>query len=468
MSSYQDFIESKELKTVPVGFEPNDYLWPADMFEHQRAVAAWACRKGRAGVFFDTGLGKTITQLAWAQQVQAQGNGYVLILTPLAVAKQTEREAVKFGMVATFVENGDAIGDPGIYITNYEKLHHFDPSMFAGIVLDASSILKGMMGKVRQQITESFAGTPYRLSCTATPSPNDFMELGTQSEFLGIMSQTEMLAMFFIHDTGGGTGDWRLKHHGKAKFWKWLSTWCVFLRSPADMGFDAEGYDLPPVDYYQHTIETVATDGLFVEPAQSLQERNTSRRETVEQRCQRAADIVNAMDTPCVVWCNLNAESELLTKLIDGAVEVKGSDKDQHKSESLLAFADGNIKCLVSKPKIAGFGMNWQSTYNCVFVGLSDSWESYYQAIRRQWRFGQKRAVQCHIVSADVEGLVVENIRRKDAQHEELSAAMMTHMKEFMQAEVFGSKAEKTDYLPSVEMHIPEWLICTPAHTTNA
>jgi hypothetical protein len=267
-----------------------------------------------------------------------------------------------------------------------------------------------------------------------------------------------MLAMFFIHDTGGGTGDWRLKHHGKAKFWKWLSTWCVFLRSPAYMGLPADGYDLPPIQHYQHTIETQATNGLFVEPAQSMQERNQARRETVEARCRKAAEIVNALDEPAVVWCNLNAESELLTRLIDGAVEVKGGDKDDHKSQAMLDFADAKIKALVTKPKIAGFGMNWQATHHAVFVGLSDSWEAYYQAIRRQWRFGQTKPVHCHVVSADVEGLVVENIRRKDAQHAELSAAMMSHMIDFMRAEVFGSKAEKTDYNPAVEMEIPEWL----------
>lgn len=456
--SYDDFIARKELDTVPVGFECDESALPAGMFEHQTATVKWACRKGRAGVFFDTGLGKTITQLAWADQVQRHTDGYVLILTPLAVAKQTERESVKFQLVATYVERESDISEPGIYITNYEKLHHFDPGMFAGVVLDESSILKGMMGKVRQQITDAFSGTPYRLSCTATPSPNDFMELGTQSEFLGIMSQTEMLAMFFIHDTGGGTGDWRLKHHGKAKFWKWLSTWCVFLRSPADMGLPAKGYDLPPIQHYQHTIETQATNGLFVEPAQSLQERNQARRETVEARCRKAAEIVNALDEPAVVWCNLNAESELLTRLIDGAVEVKGGDKDDHKSQAMLDFADAKIKALVTKPKIAGFGMNWQATHHAVFVGLSDSWEAYYQAIRRQWRFGQTKPVHCHVVSADVEGMVVENIRRKDAQHAELSAAMMSHMIDFMKAEVFGAKQEKTDYNPTVEMEIPEWL----------
>lgn len=456
--SYNEFIAAKEIKTPAVGFECNDDALPSAMFDHQTAIVKWACRKGRAGVFLDTGLGKTLLQLAWADQVQRHTDGFVIILTPLAVAKQTEREAANFGVSASFAESADDISEPGIYITNYEKLHHFDCGVFAGVVLDESSILKGMMGKVRQMITESFSATPYRLSCTATPSPNDFMELGTQSEFLGIMSQTEMLAMYFIHDTGGGTGDWRLKHHGKAKFWKWLSTWCVFMRNPADMGLHADGYDLPPIEYFQHTIETTATDGLFVEPAQSLQERNAARRETVEARCRKAAEIVNALDEPCVVWCNLNSESDLLTKMIDGAVEVAGSHKNDHKANTMLAFSDGGIKCLVTKPKIAGFGMNWQSSRHCVFVGLSDSWESYYQAIRRQWRFGQTKTVQCHIVSADVEGLVVENIRRKDDQHEELSAAMMSHMIGFMKSEVFGSKVEKTEYHADTAMTIPVWL----------
>lgn len=455
--SYGEFVAAKQLKTPPVGFECIESDLPAGMFAHQAATVKWACRKGRAGVFFDTGLGKTITQLAWAEQVQRHTDGYVLILTPLAVAKQTERESVRFQLVAKYVDYGHQVDEPGIYITNYEKLHHFDTDIFAGVVLDESSILKSMMGKVRQQITESFAGTPYRLSCTATPSPNDFMELGTQAEFLGIMSQTEMLAMFFIHD-GGDTSKWRLKHHGKSKFWKWLSTWCVFLRSPADMGLPADGYDLPPIDYHQHIIETEATDGLFVEPAQSLLERNAARRDTVEARCRKAAEIVNAMDSPCLVWCHLNSESELLTKMIDESVEVRGSTPSERKASSLLDFGDCKIKALVSKPSIAGFGMNFQDTHNCVFVGLSDSWEAYYQAIRRQWRFGQTKTVQCHIVSADIEGMVVDNIRRKDAQHEELSAAMMTHMIEFMQAEVFGSKQEKTDYNPQAEMAVPEWL----------
>ena len=461
---YSEYIEQRNYRSIDAGFDPDESQYPSQIFDHQKAVVSWACKRGRAGVFMDTGLGKTITQLTWADQVQKHTDGYVMLLAPLAVAHQTEREAKKFGINARFVANEQEIGDAGIYITNYEKLKHFSPEMWAGVVLDESSILKGMMGKVREQITDFFCNTPYRLSCTATPSPNDFMELGTQSEFLGIMSQLEMLAMFFIHDTSGSTGSWRLKGHGKDKFWEWLATWSVFMRTPQDIGFDAKGYDLPPVQFFSHEIRTEPLEGvLFVEPAMSLQERNNARRDTVEARCQKAADIVNSINEPCVVWCHLNSESEMLTKLIDGAVEVKGSDTPEHKSSAVLDFVDGKTKCLVTKPSIAGFGINMQSSRVCVFVGLSDSWESYYQAIRRQWRFGQTKDVHCHIVSADVEGAVIENIRRKDAQHEELSAAMMDKMAKFMRQNIFGATNEQQEYDPQEIMIIPDWLISESA-----
>ena len=459
MMDYQDYIKTREMTPISSGFEPSESHYPDAIFDHQRAIVSWACRRGRAGVFMDTGLGKTITQLTWADQVVRHTGGCVLVLAPLAVAHQTVREADKFGIDAALAESDQDVGESGIYVTNYEKLHKFAPGVFAGVVLDESSILKGMMGRVRAHITEFFSDTPYRLSCTATPSPNDFMELGTQSEFLGVMRQVEMLSTFFIHDTSGGTGNWRLKGHGKGRFWEWLSTRCVFLRSPADIGFDASGYDLPPIEMHEHVINTPPPPGsLIAEPAQTLKERNDARRNTVEERCRLAADIVNALDEPCAVWCNLNAESELLAKLIDGAVEVTGSNTPEHKSKSMLDFADGKVKALISKPRIAGFGMNFQGSRHCVFVGLSDSWESYYQAIRRQWRFGQQRTVHCHIVSADTEGAVVDNIRRKDEQHAELSAAMMDQMRDFMKKEVFGAKIEKTDYSPKITMELPEWL----------
>lgn len=455
--NYSNFIGQKAIQAQQSGFEPDESTYPAATKDHQRVSVTWACKRGSAALFFDTGLGKTLTQTIWADQVVNHTGGCVLILAPLAVSHQTIREGEKFGYTIHHASSDADINGQGIYITNYEKLEKFDTDQFAGVVLDESSILKGMQGKMRKLITDSFKDTPYKLSCTATPSPNDFMELGTQAEFLGIMSQLEMLAMFFIHD-GSDTSKWRLKGHGKTKFWEWLSTWAIFLQSPADLGFDGSEYDLPPIHYHDYVIDTAPDGSLFVEPAQSLQERNTARRESVEDRCAKAAEIVNKLDEPAVVWCHLNDESELLTNAISEAVEVKGADKDEHKATAMLKFSDGGIKALVTKPKIAGFGMNWQSSRHCVFVGLSDSWESFYQAIRRQWRFGQERDVHVHIISADTEGAVVENIRRKDAQHKELMHSMMDHMRELTKKSVIGARVEKTDYLPDVDMQIPDWL----------
>lgn len=455
--SYSNFIEQKQCLNINSGFEPTEAFYPAGIKDHQRVAVSWACRRGRAALFFDTGLGKTLAQLTWGAEVVDYTNGMVLILAPLAVSHQTVREGKKFGIDVKLVATDEDLDGPAIYITNYEKIDHFDLSQFAGVVLDESSILKGMQGKLRKKITESFKDTPYKLSCTATPSPNDYMELGTQSEFLGVMSQVEMLAMYFIHD-GSDTSKWRLKGHGKSKFWEWLSTWAIFLTSPADFGFDGSEYDLPPIEYHEYIIDTVPTDSLFVEPAQSLLERNRARKDSIDDRVQVAAEIVNKMDEPCVVWCHLNDESEKLHNKIDQSIQVRGSDKDDHKANSMIDFADGKIKCLVTKPKIAGFGMNWQNSRHCVFVGLSDSWESFYQAIRRQWRFGQDKTVHVHIVSADTEGAVVANIKRKDAQHSEMARSMMDHMKDLMKKEVLGAQLNKTDYLPDVKMEIPTWI----------
>ncbi len=456
--SYSGFIKNKELNPIISGFDPNESLMPPDLKPHQKACVEWACRRGRSALFLDTGLGKTLCQLAWSQQVCEETGGSVLILAPLAVSHQTKREADHFmgGYPVSVVADDSEIDGQGIFITNYEKLSHFDVSQFAGVVLDESSILKGIDGKTRKRITTEFKETPYKLSCTATPSPNDFIELGTQCEFLGIMSQVEMLAMFFIHD-GGDTAKWRLKGHGKTKFWEWLATWSVFIQSPADLGFDGTDYELPDIYYESIVIDTEPVDSLFAEPALSLVDRNRARKNSINDRCARAAEIANSVSS-CVIWCNLNRESELLSSYIDGAVEVKGSDKDDHKTASLLGFATGEVTKLVSKPKIAGFGMNWQSSNVCIFVGLSDSWESFYQAIRRQWRYGQDKPVTVYIISADTEGAVVENIRRKDEQHKEMMDSMMSHMRALTKKNVLGAKTEKTDYFPSVDMVLPEWM----------
>ena len=374
---YSEYLKQKSFVHLNAGFQPDENLIHADLFDFEKDCVRWACRRGRSAIFADTGLGKTIMQLSWAIQVVCQTDKPVLILAPLCVAQQTVREGLKFGIDSEYIRSGSS--EMMIHVTNYEMLKNLSPYDYSGIVLDESSILKGLNGTVRRQITEFASTIPYRLSCTATPSPNDYMELGTQSEFLGIISQTEMLATFFIHD-GSDTAKWRLKGHGRVRFWEWLATWAVVIRHPSDLGYDAEGYDLPPLKHFEHIVETEPVDALFVSPAMGLQERNKARRDSVDDRCMIAAEIANGIDGPCVIWCNLNDESQKLSGLINGAVEVKGSDSIAHKETSLMGFVDGHITKLVTKPKIAGFGLNWQHCRHIIFVGLSDSWESYYQA----------------------------------------------------------------------------------------
>lgn len=452
--SYQEFIAKKQFRAESWGFEPDLSAYP--LFDYQRDIVRWACHRGKAAVFADTGLGKTIMQLAWADQVAKETGNPVLILAPLAVSDQTIAEGARFGIVVEKYTGADVWG-PHVLITNYEQMHRVNPDQFDGVVLDESSILKGMQGKVRKQVTDAFAETKYRLSCTATPSPNDFMELGTQSEFLGIMSQVEMLAMFFIHD-GSDTSKWRLKGHGKRKFFEWLATWAVFISKPSDLGYSDDGHDLPPLEFHEHIIESGITDGLFAPVASGLQDRNKARKDTVDDRVAMASELANSMDGQVLVWCHLNDESEKLADAIDGAVEVTGSDPAEHKSATMLGFARGEVRALVSKPKIAGFGMNWQNCNQMVFVGLSDSWEQFYQSVRRCWRYGQDKPVHVHIVSADVEGAVLDNIKRKEAQQRELKAEMIQIMRGRTLAQLGKATQEKTDYSANEAMEVPAWV----------
>lgn len=454
MTSYQEFIAGKQFRAESSGFEPHLFAYP--LFDYQRDIVRWACHRGKAAVFADTGLGKTIMQLAWADQVARHTGNPVLVLAPLAVSDQTIAEGKRFGIHVEKYTGADVWG-PHILITNYEQLHNVDADQFDGVVLDESSILKGMQGKVRRQVTEMFSGTKYRLSCTATPSPNDFMELGTQSEFLGIMSQVEMLAMFFIHD-GSDTSKWRLKGHGKRKFFEWLATWAVFISKPSDLGYSDDGHDLPPLEFHEHIIESGITDGLFAPVATGLQDRNKARKETVDDRVAMASRLANDLQGQVLVWCHLNDESEKLADAIDGAVEVTGSDPAAHKSSTMLGFARGEVRALVSKPKIAGFGMNWQNCNQMVFVGLSDSWEQFYQSVRRCWRYGQDKPVHVHIVSADVEGAVLDNIKRKEAQQRELKAEMIQIMRGKTLAQLGRAEQEKTEYAANESMDVPAWV----------
>jgi hypothetical protein len=457
VSDYQSFIEQKSFRHVEAGFSCPEVL-PYPLFDYQEPLVRWACKRGKAALFADTGLGKTIMQLAWADQVAKHTGGPVIILAPLAVSLQTIDEGKKYGIHVEKANPGAAFFGPNIVITNYEQIHKFDPDVFQGIVIDESSILKGMQGKRRQEITDFGMSIKYRLSCTATPSPNDFMELGTQAEFLGIMSQIEMLAMFFIHD-GGDVSKWRLKGHGQSRFFEWMATWAAVIRSPTDLGFDGSRHVLPKLHYHSHVVETTPEDALFVEPAQGLQDRNKARKDSVDARVAVAAELANSMEGQVLIWCNLNDESERLTKSIADAVEVKGSDKPDHKADSLVGFARSDVRVMVSKPKIAGFGMNFQNCHQMIFVGLSDSWEAYYQAIRRCWRFGQLDEVQVHVVSADTEGAVIENIQKKDKNNQELGASMVEHMKTMMDKEIFSAATKKTEYEANIKMENPEWLM---------
>lgn len=453
---YDDFLRKKRFTQIESQFSGDAWM-PSSIFDFQRDCVLWALHRGRAALFLDTGLGKTITQLTWAYNIQEYCDKPVLILAPLCVAQQTVREGKKFGIESKYIRSGSDFSNARIHITNYEMLDNFNADDYAGIVLDESSILKGMDGKLRRKITDFAKSIPFRLSCTATPSPNDFMELGTQSEFLGIMSQIEMLAMFFIHD-GSDTSKWRLKGHGAYKFWEWLSTWAIVLRNPSDIGYNGDRYLLHPIKYKEYIVETTPTDGLFVDVAQGLQERNKARKDSVMERCRIAAEIANSIDDSVLIWCNLNDEGDILESLIPGSVNVYGSMKPKEKENHLMSFTDGSLKKLISKPSIAGFGMNWQHCNQVIFVGLSDSWEKYYQAIRRCWRFGQSRDVYVHIVSADTEGAVVENIKRKERQNADMGNRMVKIMSSFTIEQIKGATTEKTEYIANTDFELPSFL----------
>lgn len=450
MTTYESFLAGKLTHDAPSGFDTDrdDLTNGGDrsLFPFQEAIVRWALKRGRAAVFADTGLGKTAIQAAWAWNVFQHTGNRVLIVAPLCVAPQTVAEAEHFGIpikyVREFSEEAEN-GNTGIYITNYEMLENFEPwieeGFFDGVVLDESSILKHQTSKTRARLIELCSNIPFRLSCTATPSPNDYMELGGQAEFLGVMGTMEMLSMFFVHDSGE-TSKWRLKGHGRTRFWEWMSHWACFVKKPSDLGFDDAGYDLPDLQMHERVVVTGNPAG------QTMSERNTARRESVDQRVAECAAIVNASTEPFIVWCNLNDESAKLAAAIPDAVEVKGSDKLEVKEDRIKAFTEGRARVIITKPSITGYGLNWQHCSQMAFVGLSDSYEDLYQAVRRCYRFGQSRSVHVYMVSADSEGAVLENIKRKEAQAQEMSEQMIEHMRDFCKREVTQLKKEKTAY----------------------
>lgn len=432
---YGAFLDRKAQLGGEHGFQPTDL--PAFLFPFQAALVEWALRQGRGAIFADCGLGKTGMQLAWADQVVRRTNRPVLILTPLAVSAQTVREGEKFGIEVTRSSDGRVSG-AGVVVTNYERLHHFDAGAFAGVVCDESSILKSFDGARRAEITEFMRTLPYRLLCTATAAPNDYVELGTSSEALGELGHMDMLNRFFKNDlnnsaTGRYLGQavkWRFKGHAEEPFWRWVASWARAIRKPSDLGFLDEGFRLPPLSEREHLVSQPLEPGdgmLFALPAYNLQEQREERRRTLEKRCERIASLTADTGQPALAWCHLNDEGDLLERLIPGAVQVSGSDPDEAKEEKFLAFASGQARVLVTKPKIGAWGLNFQ---HCAHVAsfASHSFEQHYQSVRRCWRFGQTRPVVVDLVASEAEAGVVKNLQRKADQASRMFDSLIAHM----------------------------------------
>lgn len=453
---YEEFLKTKEYTYQNTGFDISVDELNSNMFPFQKAIVRWALKKGKCALFLDTGLGKTICQLEFANQVCKHENGKALIVSPLAVSKQTKQEGEKFGINVNICRNQEDVKD-GINITNYEMLSHFNPNEFICIVLDESSILKSFMGKVSTEIIDTFRFTKYKLACTATPSPNDYQELGTHSEFLNVMNRTEMLATFFINDAK--EGQWRMKHHAESKFWEWLTTWAMVVKNPADLGFDGTLYNLPKLNIEHIIVKSDADKGsLIAKTAGTLSERRQARKESMIDRVEEVKRLAKDMDS-CLVWVDYNDESELITKSIDGIVEVKGADSDEHKEKSMIGFANGDIKYLVSKPSICGFGMNFQKCHNMIFCGLSDSYEKFYQAVRRCYRFGQTKEVNVYVIISQKELSVLNNIQRKQAQHEKMTYNMINRTAEILKNEIHETMRMTEDYIANDIVKIPKWLV---------
>lgn len=455
--NYADFIARKLAYVAPSGIA-DGFSVPAYLFPHQSALTAWALRRGRAAIFADTGLGKTRMELAWAAAVVRHTSQPVLILAPLAVAPQSAAEGRILGIEARVCRDASDIG-PGINITNYDRLHRFDPAIFGGVVLDESSVIKHHDAKTFKALTEAFRSTPFKLPATATPAPNDWTELGTHAEFLGICTRQEMLAEFFTHD-GGDTSVWRLKGHARRAFWQWVVSWGALVRRPSDLGLDDSAYVLPALHMHEHTLEVdMPLNGmLFAAEAQTLSERRDARRLSLRDRVDACAAVVNADRQPWVVWCDLNDESAGLTAAIDGAIEIRGADSVDDKETRLRDFAEGRARVLVSKPSICGWGLNWQHAARMAFVGVTDSYEAFYQAVRRCWRFGQTREVHVHVFASTAEGAVVANLKRKEREAGEMAAALSAETRDAVMSEVTGSHRQTNHHNAAHCVSVPDFM----------
>lgn len=481
VTDYSEFIGSKSDHGTGCGFDP---VWMPDfLFDFQKHLVEWAARRGRSAIFAECGLGKTAMQLTWAENIVRKTNGRVLVLTPLAVAKQTEREAEKFGIEAYRSKAGELQGKT--IITNYERLDQFDPADFVGVVCDESSILKSFSGVTRKAVTRFMARMNYRLLCTATPAPNDYIELGTSAEALGNMTHSDMLRRFFkyLDDKGQRSelrhqeqaeeaikadgayyqklayrvaqtiGQWRLKHHAVVPFWRWVASWARMCRMPSDLGFSNDGFVLPPLNQYDHVIKpSTPPDGmLFNVPAFGLGAERDERRRTLTDRCNFVAELVDH-EFPAIVWCHMNDEADELERIIPGARQVAGRHSDDEKVELYEAFTSGELRCIIIKPKIGAWGMNWQHC-NHIVTFASHSYEQHYQSVRRCWRFGQKSPVRLDVVATEGEVRVMENMKRKSERAERMFEALVREMNKAT------SVQQDNEYTKKVE--VPEWLCVT-------
>jgi superfamily II DNA or RNA helicase len=454
LSDYHRFIASKGTAAGTVGFQMSQ-PWP-DLFPHQLSTLQFACEKGRSAAFLDTGLGKSRIEACAAEEFRIATGKPSLLLTPLAVARQMQRECAAIGVEARVIRE-DCDVWPGVNIANYERLPKLDTTRFGGVVLDESSILKSFTGPTKRMLCDAFAGTPYRLAATATPAPNDHMELGNHSEFLGLLGSMEMLCRWFVNDTATASQEWRLKGHAQKDFWRWVASWSRAATLPSDLGGDDSGFVLPPLNYHLHTVHAdITTDVpsgmLFRIPDGSATTIHKEKRLTLDDRVDRAAAVANDATGSVIVWCETNGESNALAAAIPDAIEVHGSMSPEAKVEALDSFTFGKSRVIVSKPKLAGLGLNWQHASTVVFASVSHSYEQHYQAVRRSWRYGQTQPVDCHVVISDTETPIWSNVQRKATDHARMKREMAQSMAGFQ------TTAGKAAYTRTATVQLPAFL----------
>lgn len=456
--TYEEFLKTKELQTIEAGFDVNEEWLSDKLFDFQRDIVKWALKKGKAAILTGCGTGKSFMLLEWAWCVHKKTGGKVLIVSPLSVVRQTAREAEKFDICTVNVCRTQEDVKDGLNITNYKMVEHFNADEFVAVVLDESSALKSYVAQTTTDFIKWFARTPYKLLCTATIAPNSYQEIGSSCEFLGIMTRTEMLSTYFIHDSGK-TSDWRLKKAAVNKFWEWFATWAMYFNSPADLGYSVEGYDLPPLNFHTILTKSEVNDyEMFVKVAETLDERRTARKESMEDRTDKALELTQSDDSQWLIWVDYNDESDMLRKKIPNCVEIKGSDEPEVKAQASIDFANGDIRCLVSKASIFGFGSNFQGCANEIFCGLSDSYERFFQAVRRCWRFGQTKEVNVYIILSEKEVSILENIKKKQAQMDEMQKQMTVLMKEVTLSEIKHTTRITTTYKPTKQLILPSFI----------